>query len=96
MTDIIHENENYKVVVLIDWEWLDENGNVYETNYAVVNKTTEVMEFFSPQLSAALFNAESFNSIIIEEPHMWQAEQRMKKVGNIIEGALDNDAQDVH
>lgn len=93
---ILHENENYHVVVLEDWEWLDEYGNVYETNYAVVNKTTGVMEFYAPQLSAALFNAENFNTVILEEPHMWQAQGRRKSVGDVIEGELDNGENEVH
>lgn len=92
-TPTVHENENYIVGITYDYEWYDEYGNLYETNYAVINKHNGIMEFYAPQLSAALFNAENFNSVLLEEPHMWQSQQREQKVGNIIEGEASEDPE---
>jgi hypothetical protein len=92
---MIHENENYIVGITHDYEWLDECGNSYETNYAVINKTNGIIEFYAPQLSVALFNAENFNSVLIEKPHMWQSSQRDKKVGDVIEGE-DEEVEEIH
>lgn len=96
MIDIVHENENYVVRTTEDFEWYDEYGNLYEMNYAVVNKNNGITEFYAPQLSAALFNAENFNTVILEEPHMWQAQSRRKSVGDVIEGELDDGEKGIH
>lgn len=94
---VLHENEHYIVGITHDYEWYDEYGNLYEVNYAVINKDNGIVEFYAPQLSAALFNAENFNSVLIDEPHMWQSSQRQmsKPVGTTIEGEVD-DPNEVH
>jgi len=95
--DILHENDNYIIRISYDYEWLDEYGNLYEVNYAVINKNNGLVEYYSPQLIAALFNAENFNHVLIDQPHMWQAQARKDaaKVGDIIEGE-GNGNSEVH
>ncbi len=93
---ILHENDNYFVKVINSLDWADENGNIYENNYGVFHKETGVLEFYSPQLAAALFNSESFNSVVVDKPYLWQFKARQEGTGDIIEGEKVSDADEVH
>lgn len=97
-TKYIYENENYAVALIEELDWHDEYGNLYEQNFGVINKEHGVLEFYSPQLAAALFNAESFNNVVVEKPYLWQSQMRQQGAGEIIEGETvkRNDDEGVH
>jgi hypothetical protein len=58
MSDIIYENNNYKVVLTDDA--LGEDGQYGRRGYAVVNTTTNVAEHTTTVLPQALFQADAF------------------------------------
>lgn len=71
---VVHENENYTIVVRYD-DYKDMAGNVYKNTYHVINKKTGVVETRQPILPQAIFDCEAWNHAMLEHPWDWRKEQ---------------------
>jgi hypothetical protein len=75
-TPILFENARYTVGILAyPFISLDEhitvNGAQYASYYAVLNKSTNVIELKTPGLVEAIFFAENSDRMLENQPWMW-------------------------
>ena len=85
---VVHENENYKVIVSDELE-LQFYNNTYLGGYEVVNKMTGLTEFMATSMPEALYNAEHLNAALVSRAWEWRSEKADEKVISPLASALN-------
>lgn len=70
MSNILHENERYIIVPSQFDHVIKSHGGWYKAGYAVINKTTEIVEVKTAQLPDAIFAAEQMDLAL--ETKQWE------------------------
>lgn len=72
-TDVCFENERYMVYPTYFPEDIvvENHGATYLAGYAVENKTTDIVEVYTPQLPDAIGTAEQLDMAMEQQPWAW-------------------------